>query len=177
MADEPRRKGFDLKNPGGKEILIVGAATLGVVLIIGFVRGKAQGGKQAAPAPQDQRVGFTTTVATPPEVLKLWIHDHMSSPGHRDAEHFSRQVATGTTSLDQVARERHSSPQHIIETTREAPEITRQNKARFNRYVAKGTHRRMPAGLVFYTTNQGSDYGSKNSGYQVYSNTAGHAAA
>ena len=161
-------KGFDLKHPGGKELLIVGGATLGVVLLIHLVRGKAKGGKggksAAAASPRERAIGFRTTVATPPEVLRLWIHDHMSSPDHRGAEHFARQVATGTKSLDQVAKERRTDAKHLIDTTREAPEISRTNLARFNRYVRTGTHKRMPAGLVFYSTNQGSDQGSTNVG-------------
>lgn len=69
----------------------------------------------------------------------------------------TRQTADGKTSLDQVAKERNTTTAHIISTTISSHGtgngIDTANLAKFNAYVAKGTSKPMPAGLVYYTTN------------------------
>ena len=64
-----------------------------------------------------------------------------------------RHVADGRQSLDEVARGRRTTPAHIEEVTRSAKEISRASLARFNTYVAHGTDKKMPAGLIYYTTD------------------------
>lgn len=85
-----------------------------------------------------------------------------SGHGHRGGRHSHngtgppyREVATGNESLDQVAKRRHTTVAHIEQVTRASHEITAANKARFNTYVAHGTSRPMPRGLVYYTSHTG----------------------
>ncbi|MGH7240353.1 MAG: hypothetical protein ACREHG_09880, partial [Candidatus Saccharimonadales bacterium] len=69
----------------------------------------------------------------------------------------TRNVADGTKSLDQVAKERNTTMAHIVSTTDSTHGtgngIDTANLAKFNAYVAKGTSKKMPKGLVFYTSN------------------------
>jgi hypothetical protein len=67
-----------------------------------------------------------------------------------------REIATGAESLDQVAAKRHTTAAHIVQVTRAAPHISRPSLERFNKYVAGGTSKKMPAGLVYYTTRPGT---------------------
>lgn len=85
--------------------------------------------------------------------------------GHHDHDHDSdvafRETATGDESLDQVARKRHTTAAQIERTTRDSREISPANLARFEAYVAGGTDRRMPKGLVYYTEHAGEGPGGK----------------
>jgi hypothetical protein len=62
-----------------------------------------------------------------------------------------RRVAAGTFSLDQVAHRRGTSTDHLITVSR--AHLGKTNLARFNKYVHNGTSRKMPPGLVYYTSN------------------------
>lgn len=173
MADDPKRSGkFSLTSPGLKEYAIIGGGVLALVLVWTFIRARQASqpaAAAAAPAAGAGTSSMTTTVATSPEVLRLWLIDHARSPRHRSHGHrhqltWFRQVASGTRSLEQVARERQTSVRHIEDATLQNPEITAANKERFRRYVQGGTARRMPAGLIFYTSNAGSGQGHTNVG-------------
>lgn len=63
-----------------------------------------------------------------------------------------RHVASGTESLAAVAKSRHTTALHIISVTNSAP-LSAANKSKFQKYVRGGTAKRMPAGLVYYTSN------------------------
>lgn len=71
-------------------------------------------------------------------------------PGHKATRH----VATGNESLDQVAHSRRTTTAHIIATTQMSDEISKPNLAKFDAYVAHGTSKKMPNGLVYYTSNK-----------------------
>ena len=65
----------------------------------------------------------------------------------------NRHVATGLVSLSQAARtERHTVGQIIYVTRHKAPESV-AHLAAFNAYVARGTNRLMPRGLVYWTSD------------------------
>jgi hypothetical protein len=64
-----------------------------------------------------------------------------------------RQVATGKQSLDAVAKARNTTTAHIIAVTEDSIEISAANRKKFQTYVAGGTNKLMPAGLVYYTSN------------------------
>lgn len=67
-----------------------------------------------------------------------------------------RDTAPGNMSLDQYAKSRNTTAAHLIATTQGAHitgGITDQNLAAFMKYVAGGTSKKMPKGLVFYTSN------------------------
>jgi hypothetical protein len=71
-----------------------------------------------------------------------------------------RQEATGNSSLDWVANNRHTSAGNLIDLTRNSHKYGRgyygindANLARFNEYVGAGTDKKMPPGLVYYTPN------------------------
>lgn len=65
-----------------------------------------------------------------------------------------RQVATGTESLDLVATKRKTTAAHIIAVTQGSAEISTANRQKFDAYVAAGTGKKMPKGLVYYTTHK-----------------------
>jgi hypothetical protein len=64
---------------------------------------------------------------------------------------YHRRVATGLRSLDRIAKNRGVVTEHLIFVTRHAPITTAHLKA-FNEYVAHGTGRRMPIGMVWYSS-------------------------
>lgn len=92
--------------------------------------------------------GTTTTPPPPPPPTP--------TPG---SPNFFRETATGDQSLAAVAKARNTTVSHIEDVTRSShgkgDGINSANLAKFNAYVAKGTSKNMPAGLVYYTTNPG----------------------
>ncbi len=62
-----------------------------------------------------------------------------------------RHIATGGRSLDRVAHERGTSTEHLITVSR--AHLKGTNKSRFDKYVSNGTGKKMPPGLVYYTSN------------------------
>jgi hypothetical protein len=64
-----------------------------------------------------------------------------------------RHEADGTKSLDEVADHRNTTAEHIITVTRRSKEITRAHELLFENYVKSGTNRKMPNGLVYYTSH------------------------
>lgn len=171
-ADPPRK-------PAGKKIAGMSPMTLIVILGIGVVggawfllrRSKAQaaatdttGSAQGTAESQgNDFAGQIATLQTEIADLQGALSGEDSDP-HANAGAAHRNIADGTRSLDQVATERHTSSAHIIAVTRASTEISDANLARFNKYVAGGTGRKMPAGLVFYTTHAGSEPGAENEG-------------
>lgn len=68
---------------------------------------------------------------------------------------YHRHVASGRESLDHVASARHITAAHIEQVTRDSQAhggISPRNLALFNAYVASGTGKPMPRGLVYYTS-------------------------
>lgn len=80
-------------------------------------------------------------------------------PGPSRGPRFFRELATGKQSLNAVAKARHTTVAHLEEVTRQSAGkpggISAKNLKAFNDYVAKGTGRRMPAGLVYFTSRAG----------------------
>lgn len=78
-------------------------------------------------------------------------------PPPAPAPKFYREVATGARSLSSVAKSRGTTAAHIEEVTRQSAGkpggISSANLAKFNTYVAKGVTKKMPAGLIYYTSN------------------------
>ena len=67
-----------------------------------------------------------------------------------------RETAPGGQSLAQIAKARGTTVQHLISTTKSAQVsggISADNLAKFLAYVASGTNKPMPKGLVFYSSN------------------------
>jgi hypothetical protein len=62
-----------------------------------------------------------------------------------------RHIATGTVSLDKVAHRRGTSTEHLITVSQ--AHLNPSNKARFDKYVSRGTGKVMPPGLIYYTSN------------------------
>jgi hypothetical protein len=70
-----------------------------------------------------------------------------------------RNEATGDSSLDWVADNRNTQPSHLVEVTKNSHKygqglygMSDENLAKFMEYVQGGTDKKMPKGLVFYTT-------------------------
>lgn len=68
--------------------------------------------------------------------------------------HGFRREATGEKSLDQVAADRGTTAAHIAHVTLEAAAISDGHRSRFAAYWdnGKGSHLRMPRGMVYYTS-------------------------
>jgi hypothetical protein len=65
-----------------------------------------------------------------------------------------RHVADGTKSLDEIAHNRHTTAQVIINQTLDSKTpINAEHRDAFNKYIAPATGRHMPKGLVYYTHN------------------------
>jgi hypothetical protein len=77
MADEPAKKGFSLRNPGGKEYLIVGGVVLAAALLYYWYKNKT--GTAAAPA-SSAAGGPSTPTGLSTSSFVTWITDHGSSP-------------------------------------------------------------------------------------------------
>lgn len=73
-----------------------------------------------------------------------------SGPGYR-------HVASGIQSLDTLAKSRHTTASEIESATRDSKGkkggIDASNLTKFNTYVSHGTSKKMPVGLVYFTTN------------------------
>lgn len=66
----------------------------------------------------------------------------------------TRHVATGDISLDEAARLAHQTTGQVIYVTRNKAPLTPAHLAAFDTYIRMGTARRMPAGLVYWTSHQ-----------------------
>jgi hypothetical protein len=98
----------------------------------------APGPPPAPKPPPPPPVRQTVPAITPPAPAPSVLHRH---------------VASGTISLDQAARAaRHTTGQVIYVTRHRSPE-TPAHLAVFNRYIAGGTARLMPRGLIYWTAD------------------------
>ncbi len=76
------------------------------------------------------------------------VQGNATEPGGTKAV---RHVATGFRSLRDVAHDRGTEVSHLEEVSR--AHLNPANKTRFNKYVQGGTGKKMPPGLVYYTSN------------------------
>ena len=65
-----------------------------------------------------------------------------------------REVAVGGESLASIAKQRNTTVAHLVQVTE--ANLDPANLAKFKKYVAGGTSKKMPKGLVYWTSNPGS---------------------
>jgi arylsulfatase A-like enzyme len=176
MPDPTAKAGPPAKKAGKadtKTLLIVGGlAAAGGVAYLYFKKTPAAAASSSTAA-TDKDTGYTGPGMGWDSFL-LFLHDHQAAPkpGPRGKTGPAgkpgksatgggpyRHVASGKQSLDQLARQRHTTVKALENETLGSKELDDENRRKFAAYIRGGTRRRMPKGLVYYTSRGPSEGG------------------